>query len=169
MYYDVIQRMAASLHNLHNILEKAEAHAEARKFDAANLLATRLAPDMFPLTRQIQVAADNAKFATARLTGKEAPRDPDDETTIPQLKERLQRTIAFIQSAQPADFDGAAEREARLGFLPGLYMTGHDYLIQFAVPNFYFHLTAAYAILRSSGVELGKRDFIGEITLHPDK
>ena len=155
------------LNALAGILDKAQAHAEAKRFDPAVLLNMRLSPDMFPLTRQVQIACDLASNAGARLTGIEPPKHPDDETTIAELKARIARTIAFVKSVDPAKIDGAADREITFPLGPENkgHMRGADYLNHFALPNFYFHLTTAYAILRHSGVELGKRDFLAGIPL----
>jgi uncharacterized protein len=145
------------------ILGKAAAEAERRQLDPAVLLADRLAPDMFPLARQVQVAADFAKNTVARLAGIEVPRFEDTETSIPELQERLSRTVAFVRGVDPASVDGSEEREIVLP-IGGRTMTftGQPYLLRFALPNFFFHLTAAYAILRHRGIQIGKRDFIGE-------
>jgi hypothetical protein len=155
------------LNALSAVLDKATAFAAAKKIDAAVLLNWRLAPDMFALTRQIQIAADLAKNGTSRLAGVEAPRFEDNETTIEQLKTRLARTVAFLKTLDPKKIDAAADREITfpLGPVNKGQMKGDDYLNHFVLPNFYFHLTAAYAILRHCGVELGKQDFLGAIPM----
>lgn len=164
MFHAAIGQMAQMLTNLASFLEEGAAFAEEKGFDVAHLLTARLAPDMFSLTRQVQAAADLAKFAAARLAGVEAPSDPDDETTLAELQARLKKTIEYVRSFEPSAFEGAAERKVKLAFLP-LPARGHDYLLQFAQPNFYFHVTTAYAILRHNGVALGKRKFIGRFDL----
>jgi hypothetical protein len=147
-------------------LDKAAAFAATKKIDPAILLNTRLAPDMFPLTRQVQIATDQAKNGSARLAGVEAPKYEDNETTIDQLKARLTKTIAFLKTLDARQIDGATDREINFPLGPNKgQMRGDDYLNHFVLPNFYFHITAAYAILRHCGVELGKRDFLGEIPL----
>lgn len=155
------------LNALLGLLGKAEAYAAAKKFDPAVLLNSRLAPDMFPLVRQVQVACDQAKNGSARLAGVEAPRYEDNETTIDQLKARIEKTIAFLKNLDPKKIDAAAESEISfpLGPTNKARMKGDDYLNHFMLPNFYFHLTAAYAILRHSGVDVGKRDFLGAIPI----
>lgn len=161
--YDVaVPVFIRALTNLAAILKKGEAHAEARKFDAANLLASRLAPDMHPLTRQIQMASDAAKGAGARLSGGEVPSFPDTETTYPELHARIEKTIAYLKGLDRTAFDGAADREVVLKFPNGeMRFTGLQFLTGFALPNFFFHVTTAYNILRHNGVALGKMDFLG--------
>jgi len=150
------------LTNLSGILDKAAAFCEQRKVDPAVLLNTRLFPDMFPLARQVQIACDFAKGAVSRLAGQEPPKWDDNEVSLSDLKTRITRTIEFIQGFKPAQFDGADEREVTLTIRgETIKVKGAPYLAHMATPNFYFHLTTAYAILRSNGVELGKRDFIG--------
>jgi len=148
-------------------LDKAAAFAAAKKIDSTILLTTRLAPDMFALTRQIQVACDQAKNGSARLAGVEAPKFEDNESTIDQLKARIAKTIAYTKTLDARQIDGAGDREITfpLGPTNKGHMKGDDYLNHFVLPNFYFHLTAAYAILRHCGVEVGKRDFLGQIPL----
>jgi hypothetical protein len=146
-------------------LEKAQAHAEAKKFDANVLLSARLAPDQFHLTRQIQTACDNAKNLAARLAGMEPPRFEDTETTIDELRARVDRTIEFLRTLSRERFEGAEERRIVLPFMPDKHMIGGEYLVQFALPNFYFHAAMAYAILRHNGVDLGKIDFLGQVNL----
>ncbi len=155
------------LNALSAVLEKADTYAKARKFDATALLNSRLAPDMFALTRQVQIATDQAKNASSRLAGVEPPRYEDNETTIEQLKERIAKTVAYVTTLDPKKIDGSADSEFifPLGTTNRGHMKGDDYLNHFVLPNFYFHLTAAYAILRHSGVELGKRDFLGAIPM----
>jgi hypothetical protein len=144
------------------ILAKAEVHAEARKFDQKALIQARLFPDMLPLSAQIQIASDAAKGAGARLAGVEVPSWEDNETTLQQLAERCAKTEKYLADFKPAQIDGTEEREVtlKLGGNP-VKFTGQQYLLGFAIPNFYFHITTAYALLRHSGVEIGKRDFLG--------
>ena len=152
---------------LSNILDKAEAFAASKKVDPSVLLNWRLAPDMFPLVRQVQIVADQAKNGSSRLAGVEAPRYEDNETTIEQLKARLAKTIAYLKTLDPTQIDAAAEREITFPLGPNNkgQMQGADYLNHFILPNFYFHLAAAYAILRHCGVDIGKRDFLGTIPM----
>ena len=162
MYQASAPRFASSLRNLSAILDKAQAHAEAKKLDPAVLGGLRLIADMFPLSRQVQIACDTAKGAVARLAGVEIPQHADVETTIPELKARIARTLDFIQSVPAAKIDGSEEREVVLKMRSGdVKFNGLQYLMGHAYPNFYFHCTTAYNILRSNGVDLGKRDFIG--------
>jgi hypothetical protein len=155
------------LNALSGVLDKAQAFATAKKVDPSVLLTWRLAPDMFALTRQVQVASDLAKNGMARLAGVEPPRYEDNETTIDQLKARLAKTVAFIKSLDTGKIDGAGDREITFPLGPNNkgHMKGDDYLNHFVLPNVYFHLTAAYAILRHCGVEIGKQDFLGAIPM----
>jgi hypothetical protein len=144
------------------ILDKAEAHAVSRKIDAAALLGARLFPDMFSFSRQVQLTCDFAKFCCARLAGVEAPKHEDNEASFAELKARVAATLAFIESVKTKDIDGTEEKEVTLKIGgKDTQMKGRDYLLLFAMPNFYFHATTAYALLRHNGVELGKRDFLG--------
>ena len=146
-------------------LDKAQEHAEQKKFDLSVLLGSRLAPDQYHFTRQIQSMSDGAKGMAARLVGEEPPSFPDTETTVAELRARVDKTIAYLKGLKPEQFDGASERRVTLSFLPGKYMLGVEYLMELALPNFYFHAASAYAILRHNGVDVGKRDFLGDITL----
>jgi hypothetical protein len=150
------------LGNLLKWLDKAEAHAVAKKFDTAVLLAARLAPDMLPFTRQIQIACDGAKFAVARLAGVEAPKFADEETSFDQLRERIRKTIDYVQSV-PAARDGDLLVLGALDLRRDgtLTMKGEPYLREYVLPNFFFHVTTAYALLRHNGVDLGKTDYLG--------
>jgi hypothetical protein len=151
------------LANLKTILEKAAAHAEQRKIDPAVLVAGRLFPDMLPLSKQVQIATDHAKGAAARLVGLEPPKYEDTETTFTELIARIAKTIAYLESFSIAQFDGADERTVSLTMRGNtLTFGGTEYLVRYALPNFYFHVTTAYAILRHSGVEIGKGDFLGK-------
>lgn len=154
------------LNALAAILDKAEAYAAAKKIDPAVLLRTRLAPDMFDLTRQVQVATDQARRGSARLAGVEPPSYEDNETTIAQLKARIAKTLAYLRTLDTKQIDASADREITfpLGNDKG-HMKGADYLNHSVLPNFYFHATAAYAILRHCGLEIGKRDFLGAIPM----
>ncbi len=143
-------------------LDKAQAHAEARKFDPANYLGLRLAPDMLPFTRQIQIASDAVKGCMARLAGVEVPKWDDNEASLDDLRARIRRTIDFVQSFTPAQIDGSEAREIVMQMRAGeLRFNGEDYLQHFVLPNLYFHLTTTYALLRHAGVALGKKDFLG--------
>jgi uncharacterized protein len=164
MYSMSVPVFAKTLGNLSAILDKAAAHAEAKKIDPSVLLAARLYPDMFPLTKQVQVACDFAKGTVARLAGEEPPKYDDNETTIEALKARIARTVDYVQGFQAARFAGAEERDVQMKIRDQtLSFKGLPYLAHMALPNFFFHATTAYDILRHNGVELGKRDFIGSI------
>ena len=154
------------LNSLSALLEKAEAYTEARKIDPTALLNTRLFPDMFPLSRQIQSACDQAKNGGSRLAGIDPPRYEDNEKTIAELKARIAKTIAFVKTLDPGKIDASGDREITfpLGPMKG-HMRGADYLNHFVLPNFYFHLTTAYNSLRHCGVEIGKRDYLGAIPM----
>lgn len=146
-------------------LDKAAAHAQARKISESVLLNWRLAPDMFAFARQVQAAADQAKNGASRLAGVEPPKYEDNETTIDELKARLAKTLAHLKTLDPAAIDAASDREITFPLGPSTkaHMKGADYLDMFVLPNFHFHRTAAHAILRACGVDIGKRDFIGKI------
>ncbi|MBL8297548.1 MAG: DUF1993 domain-containing protein [Rhodanobacteraceae bacterium] len=147
---------------LDSLLDKAAAFAAAKNIDAAVLLGSRLAPDMFPLTRQVQIACDLAKGMAGRLAAQTPPVFEDVETTLPELKQRIAKTLAYVDSVADAAYEGAEQREVRVPTrAEELVFQGSDYLVNFALPNLYFHLTATYLILRHNGVELGKRDFLG--------
>jgi hypothetical protein len=162
MYQASAPRFANTLKNLSAILDKAQAYAEMRKIDPLVLTSARLYPDMFALARQVQIACDTAKGAVARLAGVEVPKHEDTEKTFAELKARIAKTLDFIASVKPAQVDGSEEREIVLKLQGSdVKFKGLQYLLGFAWPNFYFHATTAYDILRHNGVELGKRDFIG--------
>ena len=162
MYQASAPRFVHMLKNLSSMLDKAQAHAEARKIDPAALTTFRLYPDMFPFSRQVQVACDVAKGAAARLAGVEVPKHEDTEQTFPELKARIAKTIAFIETIRPEQIDGSEEKDIVVKLGKQEYrFKGMQYLLNWAYPNFYFHVTTAYNILRHNGVELGKRDFVG--------
>jgi uncharacterized protein len=164
MYSMSVPVFAKTLGSLSAILDKAAAHADARKYDPAVLLSARLYPDMFALTKQIQVACDFAKGSVARLAGQEPPKFDDNETSIAELKARIARTIGFIEGFTEAQFAGAEDREVVLKIRDKTFTyKGLPYLAHVALPNFFFHATTAYDILRHNGIELGKRDFIGTV------
>jgi hypothetical protein len=163
--YDVsVPIFILSLNNLSAILDKAATHAEAKKVDAKVLPASRLIVDMLPLSNQIQIACDTAKGAAARLAGVPIPKHEDTESTIPELKARISKTLDFIKSVKPEQLQGAETREIVLEFPQStMKFTGLSYLTNFVLPNFFFHVTIAYALLRKNGVDLGKRDFLGAV------
>ena len=162
MYQASAPRFVNTLKNLSAILDKAQAHADAKKIEPRVLTAARLYPDMFPMSRQVQSACDTAKGAVARLAGVEVPVHEDTEQTFEELKARIARTITFIETIQPAQVDGSEDKEVVLKFRSGeVKFRGMQYLLGHALPNFYFHVTTAYNILRHNGVEVGKRDYIG--------
>lgn len=164
MYQASIPVFARALGNLSAILDKAAVHAEARKIDPSVFINARLAPDMFPLSRQVQSASDSAKGCAARLAGIEVPRYEDTETTFPELRARIAKTVTFMQGMKAAQIDGSEDRTITLK-LRGREMnfSGRDYLLNFVLPNFFFHGTTAYAILRHNGLEIGKTDYLGSI------
>jgi len=157
------------LATLSSLLDKATDFSATKKIDDAVILQARLAPDMFAFVRQVQTATDMAKNGASRLADVEPPRYPDDETSIAQLKTRVDATIAYLETLSSARIDASEAREIVFPVGPNAKgsMKGDDYLAQYLLPNFYFHLTAAYAILRHNGVEIGKRDFLGAISLTP--
>jgi uncharacterized protein len=163
LYHLTVPQFEKNLNNLERWIDRAVEHAKNKNFDANTLLTARLAPDMFPLVRQIQVVCDNAKMAPSRLTGKEAPAHPDTEKTFDELRPRIRSVIEYLRGYKPADFEGAEARLVTLPWMPGKVLTGSDYVADFALANFFFHYTTAYAILRHNGVELGKPDFIGSL------
>ena len=163
MYQASAPRFVNMLKNISALLDKAQAHAEAKKIDPAALTAFRLYPDMFPLTRQVQIACDTAKGAVARLAGLEVPKHEDTEQTFAELKARIAKTVDFIDWVKPAQIDGSEAKEIVLKLRSGeVKLAGMQYLLAHAYPNFYFHAATAYAILRHNGVEVGKRDFLGK-------
>ncbi|HEY2228771.1 MAG TPA: DUF1993 domain-containing protein [Xanthobacteraceae bacterium] len=162
-----IPALETGLNALSGVLDKAQAFATAKKIDPSVLLGSRLAPDMFALTRQVQIASDLAKNGMSRLAGVEPPRYEDNETTIDQLKARIAKTVAHLKTLDIGKIDAAGDREITFPLGPDHkgHMKGDDYLNHFVLPNVYFHLTAAYAILRHCGVQVGKEDFLGAIPM----
>ena len=164
MYQASVPVFVQLLEALSVCLDKAIAHAEAKKYDSAVLVGTRLIPDMLPFSTQIQIATDHAKGAPARLAGIEPPAMDDNEKTLPELKARIAKTVDFLKTLKPAQIDGSEARPIELKLRTRtLNFTGQVYLLHFAMPNFYFHVTTAYDILREAGVDIGKRDFIGQV------
>ena len=162
MYQALVPSIIRSLNNLIAILEKGAAHAEAKKIDPSILINSRLYPDMLPLVRQIQIASDIARRGAAKLAESEAPQIEDTETTFPELIARLQKTIAYLETLTPEQIDGSEEKLISLPIgKETLTFQGLSYVLFFILPNVYFHVTTTYNILRHSGVELGKRDFLG--------
>lgn len=162
LYQASIPSFVRMLGNLSAILDKAAAHAEAKKIDPSIFINSRLAPDMYPLCRQVQIATDIVKGCAARLAGIDVPSYEDNEATFPELQTRIAKTVVFLQSVAAAQIDGCEERSIILKFGPKeLHFLGQAYLIDFVYPNFHFHLSIAYAILRHNGVEIGKMDYIG--------
>ena len=164
MFYDItVVQFSKMLQNLQHILNKGAAFAESKKIDVSVLLNARLAPDQFHLIRQVQIACDTAKLGAARLTDKvdSAPKHADDETSFEQVQQRISDTIAYLQSFSAADFNQAATIKVSQPRWEGKYLTGQEFLIQHVLPNLYFHITTAYAILRHNGVDVGKKDYLG--------
>lgn len=158
-----VKSFQKGLGNLLKILEKAELHAETKKFAFENLLNARLFPDQFPLTKQIQIACDTAKLCVSRISGKEAPKHDDTESNVSELKVRILAVIQYLETYKESDFKTVSEIKVSQPRWEGKYLTGFEYLTHHAIPNFYFHLTTAYAILRHNGVEIGKKDYLGEM------
>jgi uncharacterized protein len=163
MYYQVISQCTQTLNNLETWLDKAEQHAAARKFDVGVLMTGRLAPDMKPFIYQVQSACDYVKAAAAWLSGQTPPKHDDNEQTIDELRARIRKTVAFAESVKEAQYAGASERKVSLSWAPRKVLGGEDYLLQMTIPNAFFHIAMAYAILRHNGVDVGKMDFLGPI------
>lgn len=166
LYQITIPQFTKMLKNLSGLLNKAERHAEAKKFDVEVLLNSRLAPDQFNLIRQIQIACDTAKMGVSRLTGKEAPVHEDKEKTLAELQARIETVLGYLATFSEKDFQGAEERKVSQPRWEGKYLTGWEFAMQHALPNLYFHITTAYAILRHNGVDVGKKDYLGEMPFH---
>jgi hypothetical protein len=166
MHYLVIRQFARTLKVLDGCLSKAERYAETRGFPVNNLMDARLAPDMLPFVAQVRIACDNAKMAAANLSGKPAPKHEDTETTFEELHARIGKALAFIDGLSEADFaKTSADQPIKLANPPNKALRASDYLLARQVPNFYFHVVTAYDILRKNGVDLGKRDYLGELPL----
>jgi uncharacterized protein len=163
MYYQTISQCTQALRNLETWLNKAEQHAAAKNFDVGVLMTGRLAPDMKPVIYQVQSACDYVKAGAAWLAGQTPPKHEDNEQTIDEVRARIRKTVAFAESAKEAQYAGAAERKVSLSWAPGKVLGGDDYLLQMSIPNVYFHIAMAYAILRHNGVDIGKMDFLGPI------
>lgn len=164
MLYDLtVLQFQKVLHNMTLILDKAEAYADAKKFDSNVLFEARLAPDQFNFARQIQIMCDTAKKCVAQLTGKEAPVQPDTEKTLKDLKSRVESVISYLQTFSRNDFVGSEMRHISQPRWEGQYLLGSEFLINHAIPNFYFHTTTAYAILRHNGLDIGKKDYLGKM------
>jgi hypothetical protein len=161
--YDVVPQYAKMLHHIDGWLDKAAEHAKTKKFELDTLLHARLAPDQYSLDRQIQSACDSAKFSAAYLSGKTPPVHPDTEKTVAEIRARIKSCLAFLETVTEADVAGAEERKVSPKFLQGKWVRGDQFLLQMSLPNFYFHVTTAYAILRHNGVDVGKDDFIGNV------
>lgn len=163
LYAITVTQYKKLLGNLSAILDKAAHYAETKKFNVEVLLNSRLAPDQFNLIRQVQIACDTAKFGAARITGKEAPSNPDTETTVDELKARIKATQDYLATFTEEDFVGAAERHVSQPRWEGKYLTGLEYTLEHSFPNIGFHITTAYSILRSNGVDVGKKDYLGPL------
>lgn len=167
MYIEIFQQMKKQLGQLDQWLVTAGDHAKLKNFDADVLVNQRLAPDMLPFARQVQICCDSAKLAASYLSGKPADSQPDTEATIAELRARVKSIITYLDGFSAADFAGAATKVVSQPRWKGEWMTGQDYLLQHAVPNFFFHLTTTYALLRHNGVPVGKRDFLGKQDKRP--
>jgi hypothetical protein len=163
LYQATVPQFIKILKNLTSILDKGAQYADAKKFEVDVLLNARLAPDQLNLIRQVQIACDTAKLCTARLSGKEAPKNEDNEKTLPELKSRIEQTLQFLKSVSDKDFNGAEEKKISQPRWEGKYLTGTEYVFHHALPNVYFHVTTAYSILRHNGVDVGKKDYLGEM------
>ena len=165
MFHETLKQMMKTLGQMDTWLDMATSHAQKKSFDPNVLLGMRLAPDQFPLVRQVQSACDTPKLAAARLAGKEPPKHPDTEQTIPELRARVATVTKYLEGFTAKDFEGARARVITQPRWEGKVMTGQDYFLQHSIPNFYFHAVHTYAILRHAGVELGKRDYLGALDL----
>ncbi|MBP1686383.1 MAG: hypothetical protein H6Q33_2526 [Deltaproteobacteria bacterium] len=164
-HHDAIRLFAKMLQNLEQWMDKAAAHAKLKSFEVDVLAQARLAPDQYPFVRQVQAACDQAKYAAAYLGSKQAPSHPDTEQTFAELRQRIRNCLTFLDTVQAKDCAGAEERKVSPPWLGSKWLRGDDYLVHFAIPNFFFHVTTAYAILRHNGVDLGKMDYLGSIPM----
>ncbi len=165
LYELTVPQFSKMLKNLSKILDKGAQYADAKKFDVEVLLNSRLAPDQFNLIKQVQIACDTAKLGVSRLTGKEAPTHADNEKTLPELKARIESVISYLGTIKPEDFRGADERKITTPRWEGKWMPGAEFAVHHAIPNLYFHVATAYSILRNNGIDVGKKDYLGEIPL----
>ena len=165
IYTFTIPLFIKMLGGVKNVLTKTQAFAAEKGIAESELLEKRLAPDMFPFVRQVQIACDNAKGAASRLSGLEVPKYEDNEKTISELLARIDKTLEYVKSVPESAFKGAAERQVTLPYFTGKFMTGFDYAREYAIPNFLFHVTTAYALARMSGVQIGKADFANGLPL----
>ncbi|RYE57774.1 MAG: DUF1993 domain-containing protein [Sphingobacteriales bacterium] len=163
LYAITVTQYRKMLDNLSSFLDKAAQFAETKKIDVDVLLNSRLAADQFNFIRQVQIACDTAKFGAARLTGKEAPSHPDTEKTLEELKARIKKVQEYLDTFSTEDFDGAEDRHVSQPRWEGKYISGLEFAFQHSIPNLYFHITTAYSILRHNGVDVGKKDFLGQI------
>jgi hypothetical protein len=167
MYFHLFQQMKKQLGQLDKWLATTEAFAQERKIEPSVFPGLRLAPDQFPLSKQVQTACDTAKLAASRLTGKDAPSHPDTEQTLAELRARVASTITYLETLSEQDFAEADSRKVTQPRWEGKWMTGADYFVEHALPNFFFHLSHSYALLRHNGVQLGKRDYLGTVSHRP--
>lgn len=165
MIHEMFRQMKKQLGLIEAWFDAAEAHAKTRSFDPNVLLSARLSPDQFALVRQVQIACDTAKLGASRISGKEAPSHPDTEQTIAELRARIQSVIGYLDGFSASDFEGAATRVISQPRWEGKVMSGSDYFLEHVVPNFYFHLSHVYALLRHNGVNIGKRDYLGALSM----
>jgi uncharacterized protein len=164
MYFAILGQMKKHLAQMDKWFDAATAYAETKKFDPNVFLGLRLAPDQFAFARQVQTACDTAKLAASRLSGKDAPAHPDTEQTLGELRARVKSVIAYLDGFTAKDFEGVAARTVTQPRWEGKIMTANDYFLEHALPNFYFHLTTVYALLRHNGVSVGKRDYLGTLS-----
>ena len=165
VYEQTIATYNRGLSNLLKFFDKAETLATAKKFDVDILVNARLAPDMYPLVKQVQIACDTAKSTAAKLVGKEPPKHEDNERTIGELRLRVKKVLDYLSTYKAEDFKGCEDRRIYMPWAPGKWMNGGEYLTQMATPNYYFHMGATYMILRHNGVDVGKMDFIGNANI----
>lgn len=163
IYQLTVVQFCKMLNNLSAILDKSTQYADSKKFETSVLLESRLAPDQFNFIRQVQITCDTAKLGASRLTTKEAPKHEDTEKTISDLKTRILSTIQYLEAFKESDYTAAATISVSQPRWEGQYLTGEEYVLQHVIPNFYFHMTTAYAILRNNGVDVGKKDYLGKM------
>ena len=163
MYYEIVSQCVQSMKNLDIFLDKAQQHATQKKFDVAILMKSSLAPDMKNFIYQVQSACDYAKAAPAWLSGQTPPKHEDNEKTIEEVRARVKKTVDFMQSVKKEQYVGASDRAIKVSWAPGKVFSGQEYLLQVTIPNVYFHISMAYAILRNNGVDVGKMDYLGPL------